>query len=356
MMAWRIAVLAAISAGLAVAAGCAQSAPIAAPTGTAQPTKAAVAATATSEPTKTMAEEFPAKGKTITLIVPWDAGGGADLVARVMAPAMERDLGIPIQVVNRPGGGTQVGLTELAKSKPDGYTFGMTNLTTTVLTYIDPDRKATYGRKDFAPLANVAMDTTAVGVATDSPFKTMKDLVDAARAKPGQIRMGDSGLMTSPHLDQLLLAKVAGVKFQPVHFSGGTTLNTAVVGGHIEALTMGIGSISPMLKGGQVRLLGVMSEKESPFAPGVPTMEAQGIKVYAGSSRSFSAPGGTPAAIVERLSLAAKRAMDTDEVKRKLNEILVEPAYMSPTEFAAYWDRAEEEVKPLLELAKKESQ
>ncbi len=351
-------------AALAMAlAGCSQAAPAPAPTKAPEPTKAAApAATKAPEPTKPAAAPaapakaatvdpglggFPAKGKTMTIIVPWDAGSGADLIARMVAPEMEKDLGIPVQVVAKPGGGTQLGLTELSKANPDGYTIGMTNQPTTIYTYIDKDRQAVYGRKSFAPIANIALETTAVGVKKDSPFKSMKDLIDAAKAKPGEIRLGDSGLLTSPHLDQLMLAKAAGVKFNPVHFSGTASLNPALLGGHIEAQIAGIGGSAALLKSGEMRLLGAMSQKRVSVVPDVPTMIEQGINVVAGSTRSFSAPGGTPKAIVDRIALAVKRAMEVPEVEKKLIDGMVPPAYMNPEEFAAYWDKYEADFAPI---------
>ena len=300
--------------------------------------------------------DFPTRGKPITIIVPWDAGGGADVISRIIAAGMERDLGTPVQVVNKPGGGTQVGLTEFVRAKPDGYTLGTTNLTTTILTYLDPERKAIYSRKDFAPLANIAWDTTDIAVKAASPYKTTKDLVDAAKARPLKVTMGDSGLMTSPHIDQLRFAKVAGAQFAPVHFSGGTTMITALLGGQVEAVCTGIGSIAPSIRGGQARLLGVMSEKPVSHVPDVPTMESQGYKIYAGSTRSFSAPAGTPKEILTRLSQSVKRAMETDEAKKNIAETLLEARYMDPDQFSSYWAQAEEEVKDIIEEAKKQAQ
>ncbi|MHB8993437.1 MAG: tripartite tricarboxylate transporter substrate binding protein [Chloroflexota bacterium] len=307
--------LAVILAAGSLLAACTQAAPSPAPTTApkaAEPTKApapptAVSAAPTAAPTRPtpapQALAWPEKGRTITIIVPWDAGSGADVLARLLAPTLEKDLGVPIQVVPKPGGGTQVGLTELAKAKPDGYTIGMTNQTTTVLTYLDPERKAVYGRKDFAPIANVGVDVTSVAVIPDSPFKTLKDLVEAAKAKPGQVKIGDSGALSSIHFDLLRFAKAAGITVAPVHFSGGATAVTAVLGGHTDATCQGLGTMASQVKGGQVKVLGTMGEKRSRFVADVPTMEEQGFKVYAPSTRSFAAPGGTPREIVNRFSL-----------------------------------------------------
>ncbi|MCL4466092.1 MAG: tripartite tricarboxylate transporter substrate binding protein [Chloroflexi bacterium] len=335
-------------------AGCAPAAnpaPTAAP---APPTKAPAAAptAAPAPPTAPAAAQlnWPEKGKSITILVPWDPGSGADVLARLLVPALQKDLGVPVEVVDKPGGGTQIGLTELATSKPDGYTIGMTNQTTTVLTYLDPARKAAYGRKDFAPIANVGNDTTSIAVAPNSPFKTLKDLVDAAKANPGKVTIGDTGMGTSPHLDLLRFAKAAGIKVASVHFSGGATAITAVLGGHVDATDQGLGTMAGQVKGNQVRVLGVMAAKRSRFASNAPTMEEQGWKVYGPSTRSFSAPGGTPKAIVDRLAQAFKNAMNDPDVQKKMDETMLEPAYMGPDEFSAAWDQWEKESADAMQL------
>lgn len=360
LLVYLVAVVAAV--GLALA-GCSQAAPAPTPTKApsapgkaAEPTKAAEPAKA-AEPTKAPTAAapkitYPEPGKAITVIVPWDPGSGADVIARLLAVPLEKDLGVPIQVINKPGGGTQIGLTELARAKPDGYTIGMTNQTTTVLTYVDPDRKAAYSRKDFAPIANVGWDTTVIAVKADSPYKDMKDLVAAAKAKPGGISVGDSGMMTSPHFDALLLAKAADVKFSHVHFTGGATAMTALLGGHVDATCQGLGTMASHFKSGAARVLGIMAEEPSRFAPGVKTMKEQGYDVVAGSTRSFSAPAGTPKEIIDRLATSMKRAMDSDDLKKKMDDTLLEQRYMSPEQFAAYWEKAEKDIMGVIHLAR----
>jgi tripartite-type tricarboxylate transporter receptor subunit TctC len=330
-------------------AGCTQAAP-AAPTAAltkapaAAPTAAPASPTAApAAPTAVPQPAWPEKGKTITIIVPWDPGSGADVLARLLAPALQKDLGVNVEVVDKPGGGTQIGLTELAKAKPDGYTIGMTNQTTTVMTYLDPARQAAYGRKDFSPIVNYAQDTTSIAVPPDSPFKTLKDLVDAAKAKPNTVKIGDTGAGTSPHLDLLRFLDMTGLKAAVVHFSGGATAVTAVLGGHVDATNQGLGTMAGQVKGGQVRVLGVMAAKRSRFAPDAPTMEEQGWKVYGPSTRSFAGPGGMPKAIVDRLAQAFKKTLDDPDIQKKLDETYLEPTFMNPEEFAAAWDQWEKE-------------
>jgi tripartite-type tricarboxylate transporter receptor subunit TctC len=337
-------------AAISLLAGCTQAAAPAPTAAPAAPTKAPAAAStaapaAPAAPTAAPVAQlnWPEKGKAITIIVPWDPGSGADVLARLLTPALQKDLGVPVEVVDKPGGGTQIGLTELAKAKPDGYTIGMTNQTTTVMTYLDPTRQAAYGRKDFSPIVNYAQDTTSIAVAPDSQFKTLKDLVDAAKAKPNSVKIGDTGAGTSPHLDLLRFADMAGIKVASVHFSGGATAVTAVLGGHVDATNQGLGTMAGQVKGGQVRVLGVMGAKRSRFAPDAPTMVEQGWKVSGPSTRSFAGPGGMPKAIVDRLAQAFKKTLDDPDIQKKLDETYLEPTFMGPEEFAVAWDQWEQE-------------
>ena len=170
--------------------------------------------------------EFPEKGKAITFIINQPAGGPTDAAFRVLAGVMEKDLGVPITVVNRPGATGQVGTTELFRSRPDGYTIGNTNLPSTINNYLEPDRKAVFGRKDLQQVANQVVDPETLNVRADSPFKTLKDLVDAAKANPEGVRLATSGQLGNDHMAAMLFQKTAGIRFRFIHFDGGApTIN-----------------------------------------------------------------------------------------------------------------------------------
>ncbi|MCL4535412.1 MAG: tripartite tricarboxylate transporter substrate binding protein [Bacteroidetes bacterium] len=336
-------------------AGCSQAVPAASPTkAPAAPTTAAKVA----EPTKAAAAQpaapstsanYPVKGKTISLISPFAAGGVTDIGGRLLAPLLEKELGTPVEVVNKPGAGSQVGITEAARAKPDGYTLGMTNLPTTITLYLDPPRKAVFNRKSFQPIGLHGVDPAGIAVKADSPYKTMKDLIDAAKANPKKIKVSTAGRMGGPHLAVLDTERVAGVQFAVVHFDGASEGMTALLGGHTDAQFGYLGSWVGPVKNGEVRVLGVMDKQESKYLPGVKTMESQGYKLYHQNSRGWSAPAGTPMEIVDTLAAALKRAMDSPEHKQKMDEQGVELRYMNPTEFGAYWEETEVQVKQLME-------
>ena len=236
---------------------------------------------------------FPG-GKPITLIVPYAAGGTTDSGARLLAARLEEELSTRVQVVNRPGAASQVGLQSLLASPPNGYTLSYGVLPTVITHYSDPGREPPYARKDFRPVAHHHLIPAMIAVPTSSPYQTLKEFVEAARANPGKITISDSALMGNPHLCVLMLQKAAGVKFASVHFDGGAPSVTALLGGHVQAVAGGISDAVPHVKTGKFRVLGIAAEQESEFLPGVPTMKSQGYDVVTVSATGILAPAVTP--------------------------------------------------------------
>lgn len=326
-------------------------APASAPTKAPEATKPAAAAPTTAPAAKT---SFPEKGKVGTMIIPFAAGGGADVQVRLMAPELEKALGISLSLVNKPGAGSQVGITDLAKSKPDGYTIGATNTPSGFMAYLDEERKSAYARKDLQPVANVAVDPSAVAVKADSPYKTLKDLVDASKAKPGELKAGTGGVMGAQHISTVVFEKAAGVQFAPVHFDGGAPALTALIGNHIDVTLCQVGEELPHVKAGNVRVLGVLDSKRSKFLPDVPTTEELGYKVYADSSRGYSLPGGTPKDVVAVWEKAIKTAAESPEFVKKMEDQGIAMAWKGTAEYEKYWDEYVERVKPLIPELKKQ--
>src|SRR5262245_15130828 len=177
---------------------------------------------------QTAAAKFP-DGKPITLIVPYAAGGTTDSAARLLAARLEEELSTRVQVVNRPGAASQVGLQSLLAAPPNGYTLSYGVLPTVITHYSDPGREPPYARKDFRPVAHHHLIPAMIAVPTSSPYQTLKEFVEAARANPAKITISDSALMGNPHLCVLMLQKAAGVKFASVHFDGGAPSVTALL-------------------------------------------------------------------------------------------------------------------------------
>lgn len=297
---------------------------------------------------------FPEKGRIISLIVPFAAGGSVDISARLLAPLLEKDLGTTVQVVNKPGAGSQLGINNMVRAKADGYTLAYTLLPLTVSTYLNPQFKASFGRKDLQPVAMHTSDPQYVTVVANSPYKTLTELIDAAKAKPEKITTSATGIYSPEHLAILQFQKATGVKFAIVFFDGGALQTTALLGGHIDFQLSTLGNITSAYKNGQVRFLGAMARDDETLLPGVKTLESQGYKLYSYVSRGISVPAATPAPVVAVLSSAIKKAMDSDEHKKSIKEMNMTLNYMSPQKMAEFWDEVEQQVKPLLmsELSK----
>ncbi len=345
--------------------GCTPSAPAAGPSPSpaqpkaAEPTKVPEVAKAQTagpaQPTAAPAKkvDYPAKGRSISFIVPFPPGGGTDVCARALAESMEKELGAPVNIVNKAGAGSQVGVTELAQSKPDGYTIGIMTLPVVPLLYMNPERNASFGRKDFQPVANYVADVGVIAVSGNSPYKSVAELVEAAKANPAKVKVGTTGLLGAHHVAILQLEKLAGVKFAMVHFEGSAPALTALIGGHIDAMGGFGADLLAQARSGEVRIAGVMDKEESKFAPGAKTLESQGYKMYFSGVRLVAAPAGTPREVVDILAGAIKRSLEHEDHKKRLDDLGVVPRYMGPDELAAYWADVDAQVKPLLEEAMK---
>lgn len=298
--------------------------------------------------------DFPDKGKPITLIVSYQAGSASDVGGRLLAAAMQKELGTTVQVMNKPGASTQVGTTALIMAKPDGYTIASMTLATSLITYLDPARKAPYNRKSFAPIAMHMVEPVTIAVRADSPYKTLKDLVNDAKARPGQIKAGTGGLMSNVHLAGLLFQKAAGIDFAYVHFDGGGPGVTRLMGGHLDIGFFGSGNLTTLAKAGQVRVLGLIDTDEAPFLPGVKTVKSLGYNVTYFASYGTAAPAGTPKDAIDAMSAAIAKGVQSSEFQTKMLDVGLAPRYMEAAKFADFWDQVEAQTKPLIEELLKE--
>jgi len=262
------------------------------------------------------ADGFPRR--PIQLWVPAPAGGPTDAGARIVAALAEKELGQSVVVVNKAGAGGQIGVTEFARQKPDGYNIGFIFMPGVNTIVLDPDRKAIFTMDDFTPLVNQVLDPGAIWVRNDSPFKTLRDVVDAAREEPGKVSACTTGILSDDHLAILMLEEAANVKFRIVHLDGGANQLTNTLGGHVDVAFDNVGSVAKRLAGGELRVLAVMDAERSKFMPQVQTTKELGFAtVVSSSTRGIVAPKGLPPAIGKRLSDALRTAMQhPDHVKR----------------------------------------
>ncbi len=291
---------------------------------------------------------FPQRGRVISLIVPYAPGGVTDTAGRLMAAAMERELGTPVQVVNRAGAASQIGLGELARARPDGYTLSYMVLPTVVTHYIEAPRTPPYTQESFQPIGNHHLSPQTIAVRADSPHRTLRDLVEAARARPETLSFSTSGQMAVPHTQVLMLEQVTGVRFISVHYTGGAPSVTALLAGHVDAFTGGTADSLPHHRSGAFRVLGVAAAERDPTMPDVPTHREQGFDVIAASATGIVAPAGTPIPVVQTLSNAMQRIIESPEHRRQLVDFSLIPAFMEPEAYTQFWMDTERRMAPVL--------
>lgn len=237
--------------------------------------------------------------KSISLIVPFAAGGPSDLAARFVGDRLGKELGQSVVVVNRPGAGSAAGLQELAAAKADGHTIG---LATSSLISNKHIGAAPVDYSKLAPITLMLNTPGAVAVKAEAPWKTLKEFLDNARSKGNAVRVGNTGTGATWHLMSVILKEHSEVTFTDVPYDGGAPLVAAILGGHIEGGAQSVSGWMPNVKAGKLRVLGVASEKRDPGLPDVPTFKEQGLDVVYGLWTGFLAPKGTPDAIVDRLN------------------------------------------------------
>lgn len=247
--------------------------------------------------------------KPITLIVASEAGGATDATARMLAPFLEKQLdGVRIEVVNRPGAGGEIGFAALADAPADGYTIGVVN--TPNLVSIPIERQARFSLDRLDPLVNIVEDPAVWTVSADSPFKTVTDAIDHAKANPDTVTLGTTGVGSDDQLAMLLVQRQARVQFSHVPFSNPSAKQKALLAGRIQIGGQTLAEGLRAAATGQARLLGVMSNERRTTAPDLPTFKEQGVPVIMASLRGIAAPKGLPADVRATLVVALTKAAD----------------------------------------------
>ncbi|MGE0279901.1 MAG: tripartite tricarboxylate transporter substrate binding protein [Rhizobiaceae bacterium] len=280
------------------------------------------------------AAEYPEK--PIELIVAFAPGGGTDVAARSIARFMEKHLGegAAIAVINKPGAGGEIGWTALSQAQPDGYTIGMINPPAFVALAVEG--KAKYTMESFKPIGNIVLDPGILVVGKDSPYNSLKDIMEAAKAAPGAIVVGTSGAAgSSEHIGILNLNRIAGVTFTPAFFGATAPARQALLGGHVPAATMNLSEALPLIRSGDIKILGVMAAERSKDLPDAPTFVEQGYDLTVTASRGLAAPAGVPTEIVAKLETALKDAMADPEYLKAAKEAEIPLAYLNSTDYTA---------------------
>jgi tripartite-type tricarboxylate transporter receptor subunit TctC len=297
-----------------------------------------------------LAQGYPEPGRPINMIVAASAGSGMDVTGRLAAEGFERMIeGANIQIINRPGAGTQVGIQEIADSAPDGYSFGVVSLPTAVTIPLDKARQARFDRSSFEPIGNFVYDPGAIAVLADSPYATLTDFVAAARARPEELTVGVTGPRGREHLDVAAVEQAADVMFTPVfHDDSGLALNS-LLGGNIDAVQGSVGDFLAQIEAGRVRLLAVFDDEPSSFVPDVPTATSQGFDLVSGVTRGFAFPAGVPEEAVAVLSEALRQVAESPEGQERVRNMGFELRYMNAEEYSQYWSSEVERITALMQ-------
>jgi tripartite-type tricarboxylate transporter receptor subunit TctC len=285
------------------------------------------------------AQDYPVR--PITLQVAYPAGASTDVGARIIAGIAEKDFGKPIIVVNKAGAGGQVGWSELARQKPDGYYLGMINLPHLPSAILDPERKATFKGEDIVPIISQSLDPTTVSVRPDSPWKTLKELVDDCKKRPGKIAAGIVGYLQDDEVGYLQLAEAAGIQMRLVYFDGAAPAITALLGSHVDVLFCTVADNYTQWKAGRVRMLTIMDKERTKFYPDLPTTAEVGYPtVISASTRGIAGPKGIPEPILKKITDTFKKAMMTKEHLDKLEGAAMPVKIIYGEEFVKYYQES----------------
>lgn len=286
--------------------------------------------------------------RNIIFIVPYGAGGGTDIGARLLATDLEKVLGKPVTVENRAGGGGWVGWGALAQARPDGYTLGLLNAPSFYTGYLDPQYKRTEKLESFTPLVNHVLDYNAWSVKADSPHKTLKDVIEAARANPEKLSIAVYGAGSDDHLAVLSNQVESKIKLVSIHYKSTAEAKTQLMGGHIDLLSSNVSEVIEEARAGTIRILGVMAPERSKFYPNVPTFKEQGFNQTWFVSRGIAGPAGLPKDVEAKLVSALEKVIQTKEHQQKAEQLGLLPHFMKGEPYRKFLKDQEIATKTLM--------
>ncbi|MEJ6022504.1 Bug family tripartite tricarboxylate transporter substrate binding protein [Ramlibacter sp. PS4R-6] len=285
-------------------------------------------AAAAALPVLATAQSFPSK--PIRIVVPFGAGGIADLTARAVAKSLSDSLKQGVVIENKPGAGGVVAGETVAKAEPDGHTLFLMSNGTAVSAGLFKSLPFD-AQKDFAPIAILGFFDIAVLTAANGKFQSMQEMLAFAKANPGKLNVATINVGSTQHLAAELLKTSAGVDFQVVPFNGSPAVLTALRGGQVDACVEILGPMMGQIASKAVRPIAVMGGKRAAGLPDVPTVAESGVRGFDASSwNALAAPAKTPAAVIQQLNREVNKALQTPELRRQLAELNVSPAGGTP--------------------------
>ena len=281
--------------------------------------------------------EEPYPNKPVRIIVPFAPAGPADIVARLMAQKLSEEFGKQFYVENHAGAGGNIGAGVAARAPADGYSLMLTSQVTVINPHLyksvpyDPD-------KDFTPVSGLGFSNQFLVMTASSPLMTVRDVIAAAKAKPGELQYGTIGLGGSSHINMVLFESMAGIKMTPVHYRGGAPLVTDLLGGHVSMSFLSGALVDQGIKAGKLRPAAIATKRRLPQYPNVPTVDESGVPGFeAVSWYGLWAPAGTPPDVVAKINADVQKIFADDDFRVKF----LEPNFLgavtgSPAEFSAF--------------------
>ncbi|CAM4247446.1 tripartite tricarboxylate transporter substrate binding protein [Bordetella muralis] len=261
------------------------------------------------------AQSFPSR--PVELVVPFAAGGGTDALARAMSDASRKHFPQPIVILNKPGAAGGIGLTDVARSAPDGYKLALVTADMVIIPHLGLTKTT---HESFTPIIQLNADPSAITVAADSPYNTIEEFLEAARAKPETMQLGNAGVGSIWHLAAAALEDKTGVKFNHIPFTGGNPAVLALLGGHIDAVAVSPAEVIQYVKAGKLKTLAVMADQRVKGFENVPTLKERNIDLSIGTWRGIAAPKGTPQPVLDTLGEAFRKAAAEDSLKKFMDE------------------------------------
>ena len=297
-----------------------------------------------------VAQDYPTR--PITLVVPYAAGGGNDVMARIVAEKMSKSLGQQIVIENKGGAGGSIATRQVAKSPPDGYTLGLGGTGTLA---INPTLYPNVGydpRRDFAPVGLIATSALVVLVHPSVQANSIGELIALAKREPGKLNYASAGSGSGIHLGTELLAHMAGIKLTHIPYKGSSPALADLLGGHVAIYLSSLPAAVALVKDGRVRALAVTGPKRSPIFPDLPTVAEAALPGYeAVLHYGIVAPAGTPQPVIGRLSAALSGALAEEDVRERIARDGAEVMSMTPAEYAADIDREETKWSAIVKLS-----
>jgi putative tricarboxylic transport membrane protein len=297
--------------------------------------------------TTAMAADNKYPTKAVTVIHGYKPGGGSDQLAQLTQPFLEKVLKQRFVNVYKPGADAAIALKEVGKdTKPDGYTLTPCLTPATQLNAIRSPN-AGYAMTDFEPIANMIFDPGILVVAPESKFKTLQDLIDAAKKAPGQIRLSHSGTGGDDWFNALLISKLSGATFNLVPFEGDGPAWQAAAGGHVDVCSTNVGIVTGPVRGKKLRALAVYTEKRLITLPDIPTLKEQGVDLIEGSYRGYMAPKGTPKEIIDILADGLEKVVADPQFIAACTALSLVPEFKRGNAFKTFLTKEDDMIRAI---------